>query len=126
MLCEWRFSVGLILILAAIIFISDKGFYPIDMSQLSLQTLEGLQLGLVLTVFFNYVGFEAATALVMKLKPLKFILVVLSTIFRVIFIVLFLHRSAWFSGSTTPSLNKSPLNDLANLAGVGFLGCLLQ
>ncbi|MBW4639723.1 MAG: APC family permease [Gloeocapsa sp. UFS-A4-WI-NPMV-4B04] len=123
------FSVGLILVLAVII-LSAKGF-AIDMSQLSLQNVkpEGLQLGLVLAVF-SYVGFESATALGDEAKkPLKFIprAVVLSTILSgLFFIVLSYTEVLGFSGSTTP-LNKSaaPLNDLANLAGVGFFGLFI-
>lgn len=123
------FSVGLILILAAII-LSANGF-TVDMSQLSLQNVksEGLQLGLVLAVF-SYVGFESATALGEEAKkPLKFIprAVILSTILSgLFFIVLSYTEVLGFSGSSTP-LNKSaaPLNELANLAGVGFFGLFI-
>ena len=129
MLAIEGFSVGLILVLAVII-LSAKGF-AIDMSQLSLQNVkpEGLQLGLVLAVF-SYVGFESATALGDEAKkPLKFIprAVVLSTIMSgLFFIVLSYTEVLGFSGSTTP-LNKSaaPLNDLANIAGVGFFGLFI-
>ena len=129
MLAIEGFSVGLILVLAVII-LSAKGF-AIDMSQLSLQNVkpEGLQLGLVLAVF-SYVGFESATALGDEAKkPLKFIprAVVLSTILSgLFFIVLSYTEVLGFSGSTTP-LNQSaaPLNDLANLAGVGFFGLFI-
>lgn len=129
MLALEGFSVSLILILAAII-LSAKGF-AIDMSQLSLQNVkpEGLQLGLVLAIF-SYVGFESATALGDEAKkPLKFIprAVVLSTILSgLFFIVLSYTEVLGFSGSSTP-LNKSaaPLNDLANLAGVGFFGLFI-
>ena len=129
MLAIEGFSVGLILVLAVII-LSVKGF-AIDMSQLSLQNVkpEGLQLGLVLAVF-SYVGFESATALGDEAKkPLKFIprAVVLSTILSgLFFIVLSYTEVLGFSGSTTP-LNKSaaPLNELANLAGVGFFGLFI-
>ena len=129
MLAIEGFSVGLILVLAVII-LSAKGF-AIDMSQLSLQNVkpEGLQLALVLAVF-SYVGFESATALGDEAKkPLKFIprAVVLSTILSgLFFIVLSYTEVLGFSGSTTP-LNKSaaPLNELANLAGVGFFGLFI-
>lgn len=129
MLAIEGFSVGLILILAAII-LSVKGF-AIDLSQLSLQNVkpEGLQLGLVLAVF-SYVGFESATALGDEAKkPLKFIprAVVLSTILSgLFFIILSYTEVLGFSGSSTP-LNKSaaPLNDLANIAGVGFFGLFI-
>lgn len=129
MLAIEGFLVYLILLLAAII-LSVKGF-TIDMSQLSLQNVkpEGLQLGLVLAVF-SYVGFESATALGDEAKkPLKFIprAVVLSTILSgLFFIVLSYTEVLGFSGSTT-ALNQSvaPLNDLANLAGVGFFGLFI-
>lgn len=129
MLAIEGFSVGLILLLAVII-LSAKGF-AIDMSQLSLQNVKpaGLQLGLVLAVF-SYVGFESATALGDEAKkPLKFIprAVVLSTILSgLFFIVLSYTEVLGFSSSTTP-LNQSaaPLNDLANLAGVGFFGLFI-
>lgn len=129
MLAIEGFSVGLILLLAAIILFG-KGF-AIDMSQISLQNVkpEGLQLGLVLAVF-SYVGFESATALGDEAKnPLKFIprAVILSTILSgLFFIVLSYAEVVGFSSSNTP-LNKSaaPLNDLANLAGVGFFGLLI-
>ena len=129
MLAIEGFSVGLILVLAVII-LSAKGF-AIDMSQLSVQNVkpEGLQLALVLAVF-SYVGFESATALGDEAKkPLKFIprAVVLSTILSgLFFIVLSYTEVLGFSGSTTP-LNQSaaPLNDLANLAGVGFFGLFI-
>lgn len=123
------FSVGLILILAAIILLGNG--FSIDMSQLSLQNVkpEGLQLGLVLAVF-SYVGFESATALGDEAKkPLKFIprAIVLSTILSGLFFILLSYTEVLgFSGSSTP-LNKSaaPLNDLANLAGVGFFGLFI-
>lgn len=129
MLAIEGFSVGLILVLAAIILFG-KGL-AIDMSQISLQNvkLEGLQLGLVLAVF-SYVGFESATALGDEAKnPLKFIprAVILSTILSgLFFIVLSYVEVVGFSSSNTP-LNKSaaPLNDLANFAGVGFFGLLI-
>jgi amino acid transporter len=129
MLAIEGFSVGLILLLAGIILFG-KGF-AIDMSQISLQNVkpEGLQLGLVLAVF-SYVGFESATALGDEAKnPLKFIprAVILSTILSgLFFIVLSYAEVVGFSSSNTP-LNKSaaPLNDLANLAGVGFFGLLI-
>ncbi len=128
MLAIEGFSVGLILLLAGIILFG-KGF-AIDMSQISLQNVkpEGLQLGLVLAVF-SYVGFESATALGDEAKnPLKFIprAVILSTILSgLFFIVLSYAEVVGFSSYNTP-LNKSaaPLNDLANLAGVGFLALL--
>lgn len=77
-----------------------------------------------------YVGFESATALGDEAKnPLKFIprAVILSTILSgLFFIVLSYAEVVGFSSSNTP-LNKSaaPLNDLANLAGVGFFGLLI-
>lgn len=130
MLAIEGFSVGLILILAAIILLG-KGEAIVDMSQLSLQNVkpEGLQLGLVLAVF-SYVGFESATALGDEAKkPLRFIprALILSTILSgLFFIVLSYTEVLGFSGSSTP-LNKSaaPLNDLANLAGVGFFGLFI-
>lgn len=130
MLAIEGFSVGLILILAAIILVG-KGFAIVDMSQLSLQNVkpEGLQLGLVLAVF-SYVGFESATALGDEAKkPLTFIprALILSTILSgLFFIVLSYTEVLGFSGSST-SLNKSaaPLNDLASLAGVGFFGLFI-
>lgn len=123
------FSVGLILILAAIILLGNG--FTLDMSQLSLQNVkpEGLQLGLVLAVF-SYVGFESATALGDEAKkPLKFIprAIVLSTILSgLFFIILSYTEVLGFSGSSTP-LNKSaaPLNELADLAGVGFFGIFI-
>lgn len=129
MLAIEGFSVGLILLLAGILLFG-KGF-AIDMSQISLQNVkpEGLQLGLVLAVF-SYVGFESATALGDEAKnPLNFIprAVVLSTILSgLFFIVLSYAEVVGFSSSNT-LLNKSaaPLNDLANLAGVGFFGLLI-
>ncbi|MBW4471856.1 MAG: APC family permease [Stenomitos rutilans HA7619-LM2] len=119
-------SIGLISILALIVW-AGHGF-AIDTPQLLLKDVspEGLRLGLVLAVF-SYVGFESATTLAEETKrPFRSIprAVLWSTVLSGIFYIIASYIEVLgFRGYETP-LNKSdaPLSVLANLAGVELLG----
>ncbi len=123
-------SVGLILILAGVVFF--KSGFKVDTSQLSLQGVspEGLRLGLVLAIF-SYVGFESATTLGDEAKnPLHSIprAVIWSTVMAGIFFILMAYVEVMaFSGSPTP-FNEitAPLSVLATQSGIGFLGPLIS
>ncbi|MFB2917498.1 APC family permease [Aerosakkonema funiforme] len=123
------FSVSLLLLIALIVLF--KHGFAIDMSQLSLKDTkpDGLILGLILAIF-SYTGFESATALGDEAKnPLKFIpaAVVLTPILCGLFFTLLAYTEVLaFSGYSTPlDKSDSPINDVANIAGVGFLGLLI-
>ena len=123
-------SVGLICLLGVIVLFK-KG-YVIDTAQLTLQDAKpgGIMLGLVLAVF-SYVGFESATTLGDEAKrPLRSIprAVIISTVVSGLFFVLISYiEILGFTGNAT-AFNKSdaPLNELANIAGVGFFGILIS
>lgn len=123
-------SVSLIVLLGAIV-LGNKG-YVIDTAQLTLQGAKpgGIVLGLVLGVF-SFVGFESATTLGDEAKkPLRNIprAVIISTgVSGLFFVVLSYIEVLGFQG-TSVVFNKSaaPLNDLANLSNVGFLGILIS
>ncbi len=123
-------SVGLICLLGAIVLFK-KG-YAIDTAQLTLQDAKpgGIMLGLVLAVF-SYVGFESATTLGDEAKrPLRNIprSVIISTVVSGLFFVLISYvEILGFNGNAT-AFDKSdaPLNELANIAGVGFFGILIS
>ncbi len=123
-------SVGFVLLLAGILLIGHG--IKIDTSQLLLQgvSFEVIRLGIVLAVF-SFVGFESATVLGDEAKrPLQFIpkaiiwSVGLSGLF---FVLLSYVEVLGFRGYKT-SLDKSeyPLNVLAELSGVPWLGVLLS
>jgi amino acid transporter len=119
-----------LIILLGIIVVFKKG-YAIDVSQLTLRDMppSGIVSGLVLGVF-SFVGFESATTLGTEAKnPLRNIprAVIFSTITCGLFFVLMSYIEVLgFSGLSTP-FNKSaaPTSDLADAAGVGFLGLLI-
>jgi amino acid transporter len=123
-------SVGLILILGMIVW-GHKGF-TIDTAQITLTgaTPSGVAMGLVLVVF-GFSGFESATSLGDEAKnPLSIIpkSVIASTILAgLFFIVMAYVEVLGFSGSSM-SLGDSeePLSFLADQAGVGFLGVLIN
>lgn len=122
-------SVGLICLLGAIVLFK-KG-YVIDTAQLTLQDAKpgGIMLGLVLAVF-SYVGFESATTLGDEAKrPLRNIprAVILSTVVSGLFFVLISYIEVLgFTGNPTPfDKSDAPMNELANIAGVGFFGVLI-
>ncbi|NMG21013.1 APC family permease [Brasilonema bromeliae SPC951] len=123
-------SIGVILLLGLIVL--GKHGFAIDTAQLTLQGTQpgSIVSGLVLAVF-SYVGFESATTLGDEAqKPLRNIprAVIMSTVIcGLFFIVLSYIEVLGFQNHTTP-LNKSeaPLNDLANLAGVGFFGLVIS
>ncbi|MBD3881632.1 APC family permease [Phormidium tenue FACHB-886] len=123
-------SVGLILILGMII-LGNKG-YVVDTTQLTLQGVKpnGIMLGLVLGVF-SYVGFESATTLGDEAKrPLRNIprAVILSTIASGTFFVIMSYIETLGFQGTSVIFNESaaPMTDLANFAGVGFFGILIE
>ena len=123
-------SVTLIIILGLIV-LTKKG-YAIDTAQLSLQGAKpgGIVLGLVLGVF-SYVGFESATTLGDEAKrPLRNIprAVIISTVISGIFFVVLSYVEVLGFQGTSTAFNEStaPLNDLANLSGVGFFGILIS
>jgi amino acid transporter len=122
-------SVGLIILLG-IIVVFHKG-YLFDVNQFTLKDTppSGIVSGLVLGVF-SFVGFESATTLGDEAKkPLQNIpkAVILSTLTcGSFFVVMSYLEVLGFSGLATP-FNKSaaPTSDLADAAGVGFLGLLI-
>ena len=123
-------SVGLICLLGAIVLFK-KG-YVIDTAQLTLQDAKpgGIMLGLVLAVF-SYVGFESATTLGDEAKrPLRNIprAVIISTVVSGLFFVLISYVEVLgFTGNATPfDKSDAPMNELANIAGVGFFGILIS
>ena len=123
-------SIGLILLLGAIILFK-KGTV-IDTAQLTLKGAQpsGIMYGLVLGVL-SYVGFESATTLGDEAKvPLRTIprAVIPSTIASgLFFIVLAYIEVLGFSGMPTLlSQSTAPLSDLAQAAGVGFFGVLIS
>lgn len=122
-------SLGLILILAGIIW-HHKGF-ALDMSQLSLEgvTPGGIATGLVL-VMFSFSGFESATSLGDEAKkPLKTIpqAVMGSVILAGLFFISTSYVEVLGFKDTGVSIttNEEPLGFLAKQAGVGFLGELI-
>jgi amino acid transporter len=123
-------SVGLILLLGMIIW-ANKDF-AIDTAQFSLQgtTPGGVAMGLVLVVF-GFSGFESATSLGDEAKdPLQTIpkSVVFSTVLSgLFFIVMAYIEVLGFNGiSVSLADSEEPLNLLAQQAGVGFLGVLIN
>ncbi|MBI4783602.1 MAG: APC family permease [Oscillatoriophycideae cyanobacterium NC_groundwater_1537_Pr4_S-0.65um_50_18] len=123
-------SVGLILLLAAIV-VFKKGTV-IDPAQLTLQGAQpsGIMYGLVLGVL-SYVGFESATTLGEEAKaPLRTIprAVILSTVASgLFFIVMSYVEVLGFSGMPiTLGQSTAPLSDLAEAMGVGFFGILIS
>ena len=123
-------SVGLILILGLLVL--GKLNFEIDTLQLTLQgtSPEGIRLGLVLAVF-SYVGFESATALGDEAKnPLRSIprAVIISTVVSGLFFILISYIQVLaFEGYKTPlNQTEAPVNVLANIAGVGFLGIFIS
>lgn len=122
--------VGFIILLGAIVLFK-KG-YVVDTNQLTLQGTKpgGIVLGLVLAVF-SYVGFESATTLGDEAKrPLQTIprAVIISTVVSgIFFISLSYVQVIGFSGHSTPfNESAAPLNELAQIAGVGFFGILIS
>jgi amino acid transporter len=122
-------SIALILLLG-IIVLFNKG-YVIDTSQLTLRDTpsSGVVSGLVLGVF-SFVGFESATTLGTEAKkPLRNIpkAVIFSTITCGLFFVLISYiQVLGFSDLSTPfNESAAPTSDLADAAGVGFLGLLI-
>jgi amino acid transporter len=123
-------SLSTVLILLIIVFINSN--HKFDMQQLSLQgtSISSMRMGLVLS-FLAFVGFEAATTLGHEAKnPLKTI--PRAVIGSVLFVGIFFVISAYceilgFSGSET-ALNESasPLSELADMNGVGFLGIIIS
>ncbi len=123
-------SVGLIILLGMII-VANKG-YVIDTAQLTLAGTkpDGIVLGLVIGVF-SFVGFESATTLGDEAKqPLRNIprSVLVSTIVcGVFFVIMSYIQVLGFQGaSVTFDKSTAPLNDLAQLVGVGFFGILIS
>ena len=122
-------SVGTIVLLG-IIILFKKG-YAIDINQLTLHDVKpsGIVSGLVLGVF-SFVGFESATTLGTEAKnPLRNIpkAVMYSTVScGLFFIVISYIEVIGFTGlATTFDKSTSPINDLANAAGVGLFGTLI-
>ncbi|HEY9850129.1 MAG TPA: APC family permease [Leptolyngbyaceae cyanobacterium] len=122
-------SLGLIFLVFAIFFL--KNGFTIDMEQLTLKDTKPnmMIVGLVLA-FFSYVGFESATSLGEEAKkPLKNIPY---AVFLTPIICGFLFVSASyievlaFRNSSTPlEQSHAPLNDIATMSGVGFLGMII-
>ena len=123
-------SLGTVFILLVVVFINSKT--KIDLQQLSLQgtSLASIRMGLVMS-FLAFVGFEAATTLGHEAKnPLKTIpkAVIGSVLFVGVFFVIAAYCEVLgFSGSAT-ALNESasPLSELADMNGVGFLGVVIS
>lgn len=123
-------SVGLILLLAVVVW-AQKGF-ALDMAQVTLHgaTPGGIAMGLVLVVF-GFSGFESATSLGDEAKdPLKTIpkSVIQSTILAGLFFIMTAYIEVLgFSGlSVSLADTEEPLTVLAKLAKVGFLGDLIS
>jgi amino acid transporter len=123
-------SVGLILLLAVIVWF--KTGFQFDAQQFRLEGIssENLRLGLVLSVF-SFVGFESATALGDEAKnPLQSIprAVLYSVIIPGLFFVFLSYVQVLGFRSSSVPLDKSdaPLAVLADLAGVGFFGFLIS
>lgn len=123
-------SVALILIVVALTLVRT-GFH-IDTAQFSLQgvTPSALLLGLVLAIF-SFTGFESATTLGSEAKsPLTNIpraVLQSAIIVGLLFIVASYSEVLGFSGNAT-TLDKSdaPLHVLSTVAGVPFLGPLID
>ena len=118
-------SVSLILFVIGVTLV--RYGFRIDFDQLTLKgvNLDGLRLGLVLAIF-SFVGFESATSLGSEAKnPLKTIphAVLRSAIFVGFLFILASYASViGFAGhDTTLATTASPVQDLANFGGVGFL-----
>lgn len=121
----------LLIIILGLIIIGKKG-YVIDTAQLTMQGAKpsGIVLGLVLGVF-SYVGFESATTLGDEAKrPLRNIprAVIISTVVSGLFFIFLSYIEVLGFQGAASTLDKSsaPLNDLANMAGVGFFGVLVS
>jgi len=118
-------SVLLILALAALV-LAKRGFAP-DVSQISLEgtSFSGVGLG-VIAAIFSLVGFEAATAFGDEARdPLRSIpkAVIWSLLLTGLFFVVIAYVEVLGLAHHTPPLDQesAPLNDLAELMGVGFL-----
>ncbi|MCL1469616.1 APC family permease [Argonema antarcticum] len=123
-------SVGLILILALIVW-AQKGF-ALDMAQITLHgaTPGGVAMGLVLVVF-GFSGFESATSLGDEAKdPLKTIpkSVIQSTLLAGLFFIMtaFIVVLGFSGLSVSLADTEEPLTVLAQQAGVGLLGELIS
>ncbi|HEY9642899.1 MAG TPA: APC family permease [Coleofasciculaceae cyanobacterium] len=123
-------SIASIALLGMIVWV-QKGF-AIDFSQLTLHnsTPGGIAMGVVLVVF-GFSGFESATSLGDEAqKPLKTIpkAVMQSTVQAGIFFILMSYIEVLgFSGTSADlATSEEPLMFLANQAGVGFLGTVIN
>lgn len=127
--CE-AVSLLMIIVLGVIVFIkSDFTFYG------SLLTLKGvsmdsIRLGLVLA-FFSFVGFESASALGHEAKnPFKSIprAILISGVFVGIVFTIFslIEIVGFMTAGHDLSQTTAPLNDLADINGVGVLGILIS
>ncbi len=122
-------SVSFILLVVAASLVHNG--FRVDTSQLALHdlTVSKLRLGLIFAIF-SFTGFESATSLGSEARsPLRTIprAVWQSALFvGVLFIVSSYVQVLGFAGNSVP-LDKSdaPLQVLANLAGVPFLGVLI-
>ncbi|MBD3880425.1 APC family permease [Phormidium tenue FACHB-886] len=123
-------SIGAVTLLALLV-LARQGF-AIDFSQLTLRgaTPSGISLAMVLAIL-SFTGFESATTLGDEAKrPTSSIprAIVWSTLLAGSFYVLLSYSEVLaFSGSATPFNEvEAPLNAMANLAGVGWLGIIIN
>jgi amino acid transporter len=118
-------SVALILTLTAVVLF--KHGPPIDHAQLSLHGMKPSSLGLgVVIAIFSLVGFESATAFGEETKnPLKTIprAVIWSLLATGLFFVLISYTEVYGLRNDKTTLDQlaAPLNDLADMNGVGWL-----
>jgi len=118
-------SVALILALTAVVLF--KHGPPVDHAQLSLHGMKPSSLGLgVVIAIFSLVGFESATAFGEETKnPLKTIprAVIWSLLATGLFFVLVSYMEVYGLRNDKTTLDQlaAPLNDLADLNGVGWL-----
>ena len=118
-------SVALILALTAIVLFKHGA--PVDHAQLSLHGMKPATLGLgVVIAIFSLVGFESATAFGEETKnPLKTIprAVIWSLLATGLFFVVVSYMEVYGLRNSKTTLDQlaAPLNDLADMNGVGWL-----
>jgi amino acid transporter len=123
-------TVLLILALVGTAISSRGAIVDVHQTQLLGTSSNGIRLGLVLA-FFSFVGFEAATVVGTETKrPFNTIpkAVLLSVVLSGLFFIVVAYATVSAFHGLTPTLDKSeaPLNQIAGIIGMGWVGNLIS